>query len=223
MTARSRNAASECLRQDPQRDLSLGLIGGHQRGRARSAVCGTGEMQTHAPKPARVATRVAVAADIGQLRAAGGLERATALDRGGVEQQEIVARAGTLRGEHPDQPLEHLGETRAALVQCVLGGQEGKEMTELPLGGAQEAPIGGDPHQYLRDAQGHHFRIAQPTTCIVRAFGQEVVGGAVDTDAEQVEVGVHRCLLVDGVQDTADFDLLFIAPIATAGAVASII
>jgi hypothetical protein len=96
-------------------------------------------------------------------------------------------------------------------------------MAELTTGGTQETAVTRNPHEHLRDAQGHHLRIAEAPARVARTVGQEVVGCAVDTDQEQVEVGVHRGLLVDDVQDTADFDLPLHAPIATAVAVASII
>jgi hypothetical protein len=108
-------------------------------------------------------------------------------------------------------------------VQRVLAGQLGEEVAQLAAGGTQEAPVGRDPHQHLGDAEGDDLGVCQLASRIGRALGQEVVGRAVDTDHEQVEVGVHRGLLVDGVQDTADFDLPPLVPIATAEAVASII
>ena len=76
-----------------------------------------------------------------------------------------------------------------------------------------------DPHG--RNRVG--FGIGQLAPRVVRSGGQQVVGRAVDADQKQVEIGVHRGLLADGVQDTADFDLLTLVPIATVGAVASTI
>ena len=96
-------------------------------------------------------------------------------------------------------------------------------MPELALGSSQEAPIRRYPHQHLGDAEGDDLCIAQRAPGVAWPLGQEVVGRAVDTDQQQVEVGVHRGLLVDGVLDTADFDLHPLVPIATTGAVTSII
>ena len=108
-------------------------------------------------------------------------------------------------------------------MECVLAGKVREEVAELAASGPQEAAIGGDPHHHLCDAEGDDLGVAEPTPRVTRALRQQVVGSAVDTDQEQVEVGVHRGLLVDGVVDTADFDLLLLVPIATASAVASII
>ena len=77
--------------------------------------------------------------------------------------------------------------------------------------------------QHLRDAKRDDLGVRQPAPGISRSLWQQVVSRAVDTDQEQVEVGVHRGLLVDGVTDTADFDLLTLVPIATTETVASII
>jgi hypothetical protein len=96
-------------------------------------------------------------------------------------------------------------------------------MSELTAGRTQEAPIGRYPHEHLGDTEGDDLGVGELSSRIGRPLGQEVVGRAVDTDQQQVEVGVHRGLLVDGVEDTADFDLPPLVPIATAGAVASII
>src|SRR5829696_3576376 len=92
--ADDRFAAAECLRQQLERDLTLRPVSGDQGCGAWRAVAGAGEVQTAAPEPARMALRVAVAADRRQLRAATRLHRAAALDRGRVEQEQIVARAG---------------------------------------------------------------------------------------------------------------------------------
>jgi len=108
-------------------------------------------------------------------------------------------------------------------VQRVLAWQVRKQVPELAAGGAQEAAVARDPHQHLRDTEGDHLRVGQLTAGVTRTLGQEIVGRAVDTDAEQVEVGVHRGLQVDGAASTAGFDLPPQDPRATARAVASII
>jgi hypothetical protein len=170
-----------------------------------------------------VATRVAIAGDLGQLRAAGGLHRAAALDRRRVEQDEVVLAAGAAVGEDPHQPLDRLRQPGAPLVQGILARQVGEEMPELAAGGAQKAAVARDPHQHLSDAQRHHLGVRQLAAGVAPGLGQKIVGRAVDTDTEQVEVGVHRGLQVDGAVSTADFGLPLLVPRATARAVASII
>src|SRR5215204_1409161 len=68
LVAHDRLATRERSGQQRQRDLTLGPVGGNQCRRAWCPVRRTSEMQSHPPKPARVATRVAVAAHLGQLR-----------------------------------------------------------------------------------------------------------------------------------------------------------
>src|SRR5215208_90939 len=75
LVANDRLAAAQAAREQRQRDLALGPVGGDQRGRSRRAVERAEQVQAHAPEPARVAARVAVAAAIGQLRAASRLDR----------------------------------------------------------------------------------------------------------------------------------------------------
>jgi hypothetical protein len=180
-------------------------------------------MQTAAEEVARVAARVAVAADVGELRAAGGFERASALDRGRVEQQQAVARAGAAAGKDTDEPLDRLSQPAATLVQRVLAGQVGKQVTELAARGLQETPVTRLAHQHLRHRERDDLGVGQPTASVSWRLRQQVVSRAVDTDQEQVEVGVHRGLQADDVGDTADFDLPLLVPTATARAVASII
>ncbi len=80
-------------------------------------------------------------------------------------------------------------------------------MPQLAAGGAQKAAVARDPHQHLGNAERDHLGIGQLAAGVARGLGQEIVGRAVDTDAQQVEVGVHRGLQVDGAVSTADFGL----------------
>jgi hypothetical protein len=96
-------------------------------------------------------------------------------------------------------------------------------MGELPSHGAQKAAVARDPHQHLRNTQGHDLGVAELAPRVRGWLGQQIVRCAVDSDSEQVEVGVHRGLLVDGAFDTADFDLPKPVPICPGYAVASII
>jgi hypothetical protein len=144
-----------------------------------------------------VAFAVAVAADIGELGATGCLDRTAALDRGRVEQYQVIARAGALGGEHADQPLDRVGKPRTPLVQRILARQVRKQMPELAAGGSQEPPVGRDPHQYLRNTERDDLRVAQLPPGVSGPCRKQVVRGAIDADTEQVEVGTHRGLLVD--------------------------
>ena len=145
-----------------------------------------------------MAARVAVAANVGELRAASGFDGAATLDRGRVEQQQIIAAAWALGREDTDQPLDRLRQPRPPFVQRVLAREKRKQVAELTARRSQKATIARDPHQHLRHTQRHDLGVAEPTAGVSRPLGEQVVRRAIDTDTEQVEVGVHRWLQSDG-------------------------
>jgi hypothetical protein len=144
-----------------------------------------------------MALAVAVAADIGELGALAGLDGVAALDRGRVEQQDVVFGAGATAGDDLAKPLDRFGQPLAALVQPVLAWQIREQVPELAAGGTQKPAVGRDPHQHLRHAEGDDLGVAQLPPRIAWPLRQQVVSSAVHTDTEQVEVGVHRGLQVD--------------------------
>ena len=154
LVADDRFAAAECARQQREATSRSGRSAA-TRAAALGAPSGrAGEMEPHPPKPAGAAVRVAVAADVGQLGAARSLERAAALDRGRVEQEQVVARTGALSGEHADQRLDHLRQPGPPLVQRILARQPRKEVAELA---ARRAPrAGSDDRWGSPSAPGQH-------------------------------------------------------------------
>ena len=213
--------------QQAECDLAFFAVGGDQRERAWRAVGRAGEVQAHAPEPARVAAAVAVAADVGQLRAACGVARAAALDGRGVEQDDRIVRGRAVSGVDAEQPLDRVREPCAALMQRTLAGQFREQVADLAARGTQEAPVRWDPHQHLRHAQCDDLGVGQLASPIGRLLRQEIISAAINTDAEEIEVGVHRGPQADGALDTADFDLPaqmpFHQPRTTTPAVESII
>src|SRR5215211_3111955 len=136
--ADDRFAAAECLRQQLERDVTLRPVSGDQGCGAWRAVAGAGEVQTAAPEPARMALRVTVAADRRQLRAATRLQRAAALDRGRVEQEQIVARAGgSARGRRGAATRSAPPASRAACAAqpARAGGETGQQAADAPRAG----------------------------------------------------------------------------------------
>ena len=104
-----------------------------------------------------------------------------------------------------------------------LGGQRLEQVTELAARGPQESPIRRDPHRDLGNSERHDFRVRELTPPVVAGLGQEIVSRAINSNAETVEVGVHRGLPGRRCRvDTADFDLPATTP-HTAAAVESII
>jgi len=149
-------------------------------------------MQAASPEPVRVAARVAIAADLGELRALCRHAAPAALDRGRVEQQQVIAAAGAHAGENARQPLDRVRETGTALVEGVLARQNREEVSELSAGGAQEPGVGGRAHDRLGDGQADDLGVVEPAARVASPLGQEIVGGAVNCGQEHVEVGVHR-------------------------------
>jgi hypothetical protein len=85
-------------------------------------------------------------------------------------------------------------------------------------GGRQELRIGAAVKHRLGDAQRDDLRVGDPSPGVGGSARQEIVDGAVNSDQQQIEVGVHRGPPgVDGwQQSTADFDLPAYVPFPTA-------
>jgi hypothetical protein len=123
--------------------------------------------------------------------------------------------AGAATGEDADQPLDRVGQAGPALVEARLLWQLGEEVAEAPAGERKEAPVGGDAHDRLGDAKRGDLGVADAAAGVSRLLGQEIVRRAINGNAESVEVGVHRGLLVDGDLITADFGLSASNPLPT--------
>src|SRR5215212_1666763 len=115
-------AAGDHLQAD---ELLVELRGG-ERQRPWGAVGGEQGVQAEPEEVAAVAGAVAVVGGVGERvgeaglpAALDGFARAGALNRGGVDQQQIVKEAGTLAREMCDQRLDLAREPDAALVQRV--------------------------------------------------------------------------------------------------------
>jgi hypothetical protein len=181
-------------------------------------------VQSETPEKAAMAGAVAVVGGNAQLRAFDGLAAACALDRGRVDQQQLILGSRAATGKHTDHPLDRLGEGSSARVVPRLAGSMEKQMSELAAGHRQKAPIRWDAHDRLCDAQGDHLGVNDLSACVGPSGRQELIGCAINGNAESVEVGVHRGLRVDGAfLSTADFDLSVLNPFATGIPVKSII
>jgi len=75
----------------------------------------------------------------------------------------------------------------------------------------------------LGNAERDDLRVCDATAGVSWLLRQEIVRRAINGDAESVEVGEQRGLLVDGVLGTADFGLSATNPSNTTNAVESII
>jgi len=188
-------------------DLTLIPLGRGEGEGPGCAIGGEEAVQAKTPKEARVRGAVAVVSGVGQGGATRGLHRAGALQRRGVDQQQVIVEAGRLGGEDADQPLDRLGQAGPALVEAGLLWQLGEEIGKALAGDCQKAAIGGDAHDRLGDAEGGYLCVGDPTPGISRLLRQEIVCRAINEGAESVEVGVHRGLSVDGCFSTVDFGL----------------
>jgi hypothetical protein len=166
---------------------------------------------------------VAVVGGVGQSRAAGRLERAGALHRGRVDQQQVVVEAGGPGGEDAHQPLDRLAQTGSPLVEARLRGQLGEEMAKAPAGDGEEPTVRRDAHDRLGDTERGDLGVGDPAAGVPGPGGQEIVRRAINDGAESVEVGVHRGLSVDGCFSTVDFGLSASNPLPTGNPVESTI
>jgi hypothetical protein len=82
-----------------QSDLPLGRSAGARMESLGRAVGGAAEIESHAPKPARMGAAVSVAAGVGQLRAPHRLHRVSALLRDGARQDDRVGVTDVVGGE----------------------------------------------------------------------------------------------------------------------------
>ena len=102
------------------------------------AVRGDEQVQAHAPEAPGMLRAVAVAAGVGQLGAADRLDRSTALDRGRVEQHQVVVEAGTLAANTPISHSIVSRQSRPALAVPGLLGQLGEQVREALAGDREE-------------------------------------------------------------------------------------
>jgi hypothetical protein len=196
-----------------QADVAFVALWRGKGDRARGAVQGEESVQPKPPEVAAVAAAVAVVGGIGQRAAAHRLDTARALDRRGVDDQQIVVKARAHARELVDQCLDHVGQALAAFPVAGPLGQLRKQVRESLGGHGQKALIGRDAHDRLRHAERDDLRIGDASPGVPGPIGQEIVGGAEHRNQQQVEVGEHR-----GPQGrrrgigTADFDPLPYVP-----------
>src|SRR5215218_1912917 len=195
-------------REHVQRDLALGCLGAGQRERAGGAVGREQAVQPEAPEVARVTGAVAVVGGQGERAAARGLDRAPALDRGAVDDEQVVLKARAVACELDDQRLDRVAQALATFDEPGTLDQAREQMPETFGDGRPELLVGADAQQLLCNAERYDLRVGQDPPGVLRPAKQEIVGGAVNRDKQQVEVGVHRGPSGSSVRDsTADFDL----------------
>ena len=92
-------------------------------------------------------------------------------------------------------------------------GQQREQVRELLARDLQEARVGGDPHDRLRDRERDDLRVGQDPPGVLRRLRQEIVSGTEHSNQQQVEVGEHRGPLGSTARiGAADFDLTAAGP-----------
>jgi len=190
---------------------------------SRSPICREDGVQPDAPEVAGVACTISVVTEVGKGRPKRRLPAPCALDRCGVDEQEVVSETGALLAEYDQEPVKNGSESAPALEIAGLTGDDGEQMGKGPLRPLKEAPIGGLSHDGLSHGQGDDLSIGRLAPGVSLPLWQKIIGCAINKGAEGVEVGVHRGLLVDGVSDTADFGPSASNPFCTGIFVESII
>src|SRR5437773_2711222 len=153
------------------------LDAGAEPVQSAGAVAFEGEqaVQAEAPEVAAVACAVAVVGGVGELAAAGRLEAARALDRGRVDQHEVVVEARAFAREHAGQPLDRLAQPLPALEVAGTVRQQREQVRELLARRLQEPGVRADPHDRLRDAEPHDLRVGQDPPSVLGPRGAEIV------------------------------------------------
>src|SRR6059058_694339 len=124
-------------------DLAFVACGRGERQCSRGAVGGEDRVQPEAPEVARVGRAPAVVGGIGERRALDRLAAAGTVDRGRIDQQQIVLVAGAVAGEDADQPLDRVGEPAAAFEVPGLRGKLREQVRKPLAGDLEEAAVAG--------------------------------------------------------------------------------
>jgi hypothetical protein len=155
---------------------------------------------------------------VGEARAAATLDRLPgtgALDWRRVDEQQLIVETRAVPGELADQALDHPGQSQPALVKCGPLRQPREQVAQTPGRDRQKPGIGRDPQQRLRDRERDDLRVGDPSTGVRCPPGQEIVHRAINSDQQQIEVGVHRGPPQGRrrLQSTVDFDLPAYVPV----------
>ena len=134
---------------------------------------GGDQVQPQPPEPARMAGAVPVLGQAAQVAAFDGLTGTGALDRGRVHQPDVVGPQAGAGGQHPGAVPDQAAGRAQPLVVAGLVRQVGEEVTQVRLGIAEKAGLGGEPQQGLQTA-----RVTSSASLSLGAMPTAVVSGA---------------------------------------------
>src|ERR1035441_156761 len=206
--------ASEVLIADQDQDLPglalaaldelqthelLADLWGGQRQRPRSAVQREDRVQPETPEEPAVAGAIPVVSGVGErvgetggTTALDGLAAASTLHRRGVDQQKIVIEPGAVARELADQRFDRPGQAQPALMKRGPLGQGREQVAKLAASSPQEPFIARHTHHRLGYTERDDLRVRDPSPRVSWPDRQEIIGRAVNSDQQQIEVGVHR-------------------------------
>jgi hypothetical protein len=208
--------------QEFETHLPLIALRRSQRQGSRGAVRGEDPMQPKSPEVTGMAGTVSIVSGVGKSGALGCLSAAGTLDRGGVDEQEVVGKTRAPLGKDAHEPLDAVRQSVTTFEVARLAGKLRKEVAKTLSGNGQEPAVRRDAHDGLSHAQSDDLGIGCPPAG-VGSLWQKIIGRAINDGAEGVEVGVHRGLRAGGVFGTVDFGLSASNPSCTAILVESII
>src|SRR5271155_4217675 len=203
-----RRALAVGARQELEGDLALIAFGRGHRESSGGPVGGEDRVQPKTPEEPAVTRAIPIVSGVAERRALDRLTASGALDRGGVDEQQIVIEARALRGEAPHQPLQRVRQPPPSLEIAGLSRDAREQVTQTFRGDRQEPPVRRYAHDRLGNAQRHDLRVCEASLGVPRLLRQEIVSRDINRNQQQVEVGVHRGPLRVGgwLLSTADFD-----------------
>jgi hypothetical protein len=119
-----------------------------------------------------MAAAPAIATAVGQRRATDRLDRAPALDRGGVQQHQVIVVARAAGGKDAGQPVDRLGQGAGALVVAGPAGDGRKQVAKTRPGDGEKATVRWDAHDRLGDGEGDQLGVGDLSAGVGRRAGQ---------------------------------------------------
>lgn len=156
----------------------------------RQAGGGADQVQTQAPEEPGVAGAVAIAGPARDVGAFRGRARSRALDRGGIDDPDVVAPEVGVEREHSDELAQQRPRRAQAFVVARLARQVGERARQHSLDEAQPAGLGAHPEQDLGHGQSGQLGVGELGRSPDAVPSAEVV---VDVDVESGQEGVQVC------------------------------
>src|SRR5271154_6052764 len=152
-------AVAAGAQQQLEGDVALIAFGRGHRDRSGRTVRGEDRVQPEAPEEPAVAAAIPIVGGIPERGALDRLAATRTLNRGRVDEQQIVIEARALAGEHAHQPLKRVGEPAATLEVAGLGRDLREQVTQMLGGDRQKPSVRRYSHDRLRYTQRDDLRV----------------------------------------------------------------